>query len=104
VDPRNDLGHLTDIFRGELPRQLAGIRSAIAAGDGVSLRNAANSCKRTAANLGGVGAATVAKRIEDLAEESDFKAASQAVNDLAASLDSLVARLDAPLTEEKVAS
>jgi len=101
---RDSLAALTDIFRGEQPRQLAGIRAAIAARDGQTLKNAAHSCKGTAANLGGVGAATIAKRIEDLAEDRDFDAASQAATLLAASLDSLVAQLEALLAEEPVAS
>ncbi len=101
---RNALATVTDIFRSELPRQVADIRAAIAARDGQTLKNAAHSCKGTAANLGGVGAATIAKRIEDLAKESDFDTASQAATDLAASLDALVAQLDALLAEELVAS
>lgn len=99
-DDRGTLAVLADVFRSELPRQLAEIDAAISSRDEGFLKLAAHSCKGTAANFGGTTAAEIAGRIEALAGTGDFASAAALTPELSEALNNLVAQLDAVLGEE----
>ena len=94
---------LAEIFCEESPRQLEEIRTALAAGDGGQLKKAAHSFKGTAANLGGVGAATIAREIEVDAETGNFTAAGESLVRLEREMTALISELESLVAEEVVA-
>ncbi len=85
---------LVDLFREELPRQLASIESALSVRDRDLLKTAAHTCKGAAANLGGIQAAAIAHAIEELAGEEAFEEAAAQTISLSASLHQLLQELE----------
>jgi HPt (histidine-containing phosphotransfer) domain-containing protein len=80
---RKALRRLVRVFLEDSPKQLAGIRAALAAGDAPALRAAAHALKGAVANFAAPAAAAAALRLQQLGENSDLSRAPGALSVLA---------------------
>jgi CheY-like chemotaxis protein/HPt (histidine-containing phosphotransfer) domain-containing protein len=69
---RQLLAEISRLFVDEAPRHLAGIRRALDAHDGESLRRAAHGLKGSAANFDAEGLVTAARALEEIGRTSQF--------------------------------
>ena len=93
---------LTAVFREDSPRQIGEVKAALAGADGPKLKAAAHSCQGTCANLGGLGAAMLAKRVETLAAQGDFAGAAAQAVELEAAMQRLLDALDEAIAGELI--
>lgn len=80
---------LVDSFLSELPDLLAAVKTAIAAGALLPLRQAAHALKGAASTVGASGFAAMCKHLQDSAERSDFDADLSGAEDLLAAAEAL---------------
>jgi two-component system, sensor histidine kinase and response regulator len=84
---------LARIFFSELPKKLAAVRRAAAAGDSEQLRQAAHALKGSTSAIGARAAADASRRLESLGHSGNLEPAREALGDLEATLEQLASRL-----------
>lgn len=81
-------------FLGTAPARMREARAAAAAGDLEPLGRAMHSLRSTAGNFGSLRVPPLAARLEQAARSGDAAAVAAALEEMSASLDELVARLE----------
>jgi HPt (histidine-containing phosphotransfer) domain-containing protein len=71
------LAEMLDTYFEDSPKQIAAMRSALAAGDADGLRRAAHSLKSNSATFGALAFSAHAKEIEMMAKQGDLQAETQ---------------------------
>jgi signal transduction histidine kinase/ligand-binding sensor domain-containing protein/CheY-like chemotaxis protein/HPt (histidine-containing phosphotransfer) domain-containing protein len=95
VTGRAVVGEIVDSFLGEMPRRLARLREALAAGDGEALAFAAHSLKGSSAQLGALRLASLSHALELQGRSGSLDAAAALVDDIAGELARVAPELKA---------
>lgn len=90
------LKQLAEYTREDLPQYMARLKTAVAAGHAVDVRQAAHSIKGMVVNFDAAAAANVAQRLEEMGQANDLREADLVVR----TLEAEIARLLATLTVE----
>ena len=86
---RELLAELVELFRGDYPKLLEEIRSALGRGDAEALRHAAHTLKGAVGNFSAESAVEAARNLEDIGREDDLSGAEAAVHTLEQELEQL---------------
>jgi signal transduction histidine kinase/HPt (histidine-containing phosphotransfer) domain-containing protein/ActR/RegA family two-component response regulator len=95
VTGRAVVGEIVDSFLGEMPRRLARLREALAAGDGEALAFAAHSLKGSSAQLGALRLASLSHALELQGRSGSLAGAAGLVDDVARELARVAPELKA---------
>jgi CheY-like chemotaxis protein/HPt (histidine-containing phosphotransfer) domain-containing protein len=95
VTGRAVVGEIVDSFLGEIPRRLARLREALAAGDGEALAFAAHSLKGSSAQLGALRLASLSHALELQGHSGSLDGAAALVEAVAGELDRVTPELKA---------
>jgi two-component system sensor histidine kinase/response regulator len=88
------ISKLVGLFRGDCPRMIAEIQSAVAARDAAALENAAHALKGSAGNFAAHRTVEAARRLEDMGHRNDLADAPAACSALENEIARLLATLD----------
>jgi signal transduction histidine kinase/CheY-like chemotaxis protein/HPt (histidine-containing phosphotransfer) domain-containing protein len=95
VTGRAVVGEIVDSFLGEMPRRLARLREALAAGDGEALAFAAHSLKGSSAQLGALRLASLSHALELQGHSGALQGAAALIEAIAGELDRVAPELKA---------